>query len=198
MPLIDDLRARAYTWRLRRGWQSLTRQYPDVVLNPPMRGGVHRLARRIAECYEAADRLTSSTPTGTQGLLEDTLRSEAGIALTPTEVAALLLEVSTHLRSTTTAPLLRPGDQAHLARLCEHVGDPTLQQRTYSLLALFAAQREQRSRALLLASALRSQLAAPPPAERSSIVSQGHQRTSSTHSRALRDGFTAAATPTDA
>lgn len=54
------------TWRLADGWRCLTAQHPEVVLHPPMRGATNRLARRIAECYEAANRLApSSTITAT-------------------------------------------------------------------------------------------------------------------------------------
>lgn len=53
------------TWRLSDGWRCLTTQHPEVVLHPPMRGGTNRLARRIAECYEAANRLTHPSVTET-------------------------------------------------------------------------------------------------------------------------------------
>jgi len=143
--VISDLRARILSRRLRPGWQWLTEQCPDVVLDPPMRGGVARLARRIAECYEAADRLASPAPPNAHRLLNDALRPAAEIPPTSSTLAALL-EVASQLHHEEAAPLIPTGARAHLAHLCEHRMDSTLHERALSLHAVFAEQAGLRSR----------------------------------------------------
>ena len=156
--LLEDLRARALSRRLRPGWRWLTEQCPDIVLDPPMRGGVTRLARRIAECYEAADRLATLTPPNTHHLLDDALRAGGQNPPPPTTLAALLLEVASQLHRGKDALLPSTGARAHLARLCEQGRDASLHERALSLQAVFTERARLRSHAVQLLPVVRSEL----------------------------------------
>ncbi|WP_432570500.1 hypothetical protein [Kineococcus sp. SYSU DK005] len=57
------------------------------------------------------------------------LEADDEAPLSPTALAALLLEIAGQLHRAQAAPLVRTGALAHLARRCAHGKDPSLHER---------------------------------------------------------------------